>query len=222
MSRDMTVTFRGQRFQLPLRGIDTYLGAGISNSYTFGTVREMFTNDVYLRAFKDPMRCSCVLDLGSNRGIFSLIAAKVLAARLVICVDPRSKYERVHSLLSQQNDVPAAKVYWKLLGSTTTEQTDPAYVSMATIIRENHLSVIDFAKIDIEGAETEIFAEPCWLAMTQNIAMELHPEFADVTPVLKAVEHSGFQWKTTDQFGRPCNPQQAMFLYASRTGSLRP
>lgn len=222
MSRDMTVKFHGQSIQVPVRAIDSHFGSDISNSFAFGTVREMFGNDVYLRAFQDTMRCPCVLDLGCNRGMFSLIAAKVLGARIIIAVDPWSKYETVHAFLSRQDGMPSARTYWRPVGSTRTEQTDSTYISIDTIIKENDLTVIDFAKIDIEGAETEVFSEPGWLAITQNIAMELHPEFTDVIPVLEAVERSGFQSKTTDQFGRPCDPKQAMFLYASRTGSLRP
>jgi Methyltransferase FkbM domain len=223
MSQEIVVTFHGRRFSIPANAIDAHLLSGINDSFTFGTVREMYANDVYLRAFKPSLRCPCVLDLGCNRGMFSLIARKVLDARVVIGVEPEAKYQKVHQLLSSSNQMPdlPARPYWKMVGSTVTERTDSAFVSIDTLIRENNLTAIDFAKIDIEGAESEIFAEPGWLGITRNIAMELHPEFSDMTPVLKAVGQSGFEMRTTDQFGKLCDAARATFLYASRTGSLR-
>ncbi len=223
MSQDIDVTFHGRHLSIPVDAIDSHLLSGTNDSFTFGTVREMFANDVYLRAFQPSLHCRCVLDLGCNRGMFSLIAAKVLEAELIIGVEPLAKYQKVHQLLSRENGIPGAlaKPYWKMIGSTVAERLDSAFVSIATLIRENNLTVIDFAKIDIEGAESEVFSEPGWLAITQNIAMELHPEFTDIRPVLEAIAHSGLQMRTTDQFGKPCDVKRAMFLYASRTGSLR-
>ena len=41
---------------------------------------------------------------------------------------------------------------------------------------------IDLLKVDIEGAETELFrGAPAWLGMTRNIAIELHNDVADRT-----------------------------------------
>ena len=223
MSRDIAVRFHGQRFSIPVNAIDAHLGSGTNDSFTFGTVREMFANDVYLRAFKSSLRCPCVLDLGCNRGMFSLIASKVLGAELIIGVEPLAKYQKVHQLLSTRNGIPSplTKPYWRMVASSVAERNDSTLVSINTLIRENNLTAIDFAKIDIEGAESEVFSEPGWLAITRNIAMELHPEFTDIRPVLEVVARGGFEMRTTDQFGGPCDPKQAMFLYASRAGCLR-
>jgi hypothetical protein len=220
MSRDLTVIFHDHDLDIPVQAIDRAVMAGTEDSYTFGTIREMLGNDVYLRAFRRDLHCSSVLDLGSNRGIFALIGRTVLGAATVVGVEPNEKYAAVHTLLAQRNGVEPPKAYWKMVGSSTREKADSAFVSIDTLIRENNLQTIDFAKIDIEGAEAEVFSEPGWLSITQNIAMELHPQFVDVAPVLKAVEQSGFRMLTTDQFGHSCDFKDAMFLYASRDGSL--
>lgn len=220
MSRDTTVIFREHNLMIPVEAIDRVVKAGTEDSYTFGTIREMLGNDVYLRAFRRDLRCSSVLDLGCNRGIFALVGRVVLGAATVVGVEPNEKYAAVHALLAQRNGVDPTKAYWKMVGSSAREMADSAFVSIDTLIRENNLKTIDFAKIDIEGAEVEVFSEPGWLSITQNIAMELHPQFVDVAPVLKAVEKSGFRVLFTDQFGRPCDFGDAMFLYASRDGSL--
>jgi hypothetical protein len=220
MSRDTTVRFRKHGLNIPVHTIDRTVMAGSEDSYTFGTIREMLGNDVYLRAFRRDLRCSSVLDLGCNRGVFALVGRTVLGATTVIGVEPHEKYAAVRALLSQCNGVEPPKAYWKMAGSTAREKADPAFVSIDTLIRENNLQTIDFAKIDIEGAEAEVFSEVGWLSVTKNIAMELHPQFVDVSPVLAAIRKSGFRVLTTDQFGRPCALEDAMFLYASRTGSL--
>ena len=56
------------------------------------------------------------------------------------------------------------------------------HVSIDTIARDNNLLHHHSAKIDVEGKQAQICTDPAWLAMTQNIAMELHPEFAGHRP----------------------------------------
>jgi SAM-dependent methyltransferase len=220
MSRNTAVIFHEHVLNIPVQAIDRAVMAGTNDSYTFGTIREMLGNDVYLRAFQRDLHCSSVLDLGCNRGIFALIGRVVLGAETVIGVEPNEKYAAVHALLAQRNAVEPPKTYWKKVGSTSMEKADSAVVSIDTLIRENTLQTIDFVKIDIEGAEAQVFSEPGWLSITQNIAMELHPDVVDVSPVLEAVKKSGFRVLSMDQFGRPRNFKDAMFLYASRNGSL--
>lgn len=221
MSHDLTVTYRGHPLHLPLAAIDRMVNAGQDDSFSFGTIREMLGNDVYLRAFHPDLHCNTAVDLGCNRGFFALIARIVLGATVVVGVEGQAKYGPVQELLAQKNNVPPPRTYFKLVGSAEDETAKPAeFVSIQTLLRENNLATIDFAKIDIEGYEAAIFSETSWLPITQNIAMELHPHFVDTTPVIAAVSRSGFDFICTDQFGVPCKPADAMFLYASRSGAL--
>lgn len=144
-------------------------------------------------------------------------------AEIVIGVRPLFKYEKVHEMLSHRNEMPdpLTKAYRRMAVNTAPERANSAFVSIDTVIPENKLTVIDFAKIDIEGTESEVFSEPGWLAITPNIAMGPHPEFTDITPLLKAVRQGSFEIRLTDQFGKPCEAKQAIFHYASRTGALR-
>ena len=41
-------------------------------------------------------------------------------------------------------------------------------------MRENELSTIDFLKVDIEGAEREVFQNCAWIKDVGVIAIELH------------------------------------------------
>jgi hypothetical protein len=47
-------------------------------------------------------------------------------------------------------------------------------VTMETLMKETGLSVIDFLKVDIEGAENEVFQTRAWIKSVRVIAIELH------------------------------------------------
>ena len=221
MGRELAVHVRGRTIQIPAGQIDRML-AKQTPSFCFGVLREMYARDVYLRAFR-PMRCPFVLDLGSNRGLFSLLARVVLDAERVIEVEPRRLYTPVAGLLSRVNGLEpkrSVKVE-RLMTDQATEQGNPEiFVLLETLIGQFALPRIDFAKIDIEGAEAALFRNVHWLAFTQNIALELHPETTPVQPLIDAVRAGGLALRLTDDFGRTCDPEDATYLYASRTGAL--
>lgn len=63
-----------------------------------------------------------------------------------------------------------------------TDQPDGAIeaTTIGTILRESGAEVIDILKLDVEGAEKEIFSAPdChdWLARTRVLVVELHDRF---------------------------------------------
>jgi FkbM family methyltransferase len=67
-------------------------------------------------------------------------------------------------------------------------------VDPLTILRDTGLDAIDIFKIDIEGAELELFSGDCdeWLQRTRNIAIEIHtPEARDA--VFAATSRNGFR-----------------------------
>jgi len=47
-------------------------------------------------------------------------------------------------------------------------------VTMETLMKENGISTIDFLKVDIEGAEKEVFQNCTWIKNVRVIAIELH------------------------------------------------
>jgi len=48
---------------------------------------------------------------------------------------------------------------------------------MNTLMREMDIPAIDLAKIDIEGAEQEVFEDPRWLSGVKCLMIELHDRF---------------------------------------------
>jgi hypothetical protein len=222
MSRNINIRFRGHKIAVPLAEIDPML-VPLNDNPTFGNLREMCARDCYFQRLDLRPPIGVVLDLGANRGLFSLLALLVLNAEKVIGVEPHSKYEPVVKLLLEANHCkPSASVrYSKFVTSPSAEQRDPINnVSIKSILQEQRIDTFGFVKMDIEGFEKDLFSEPEWLSSVNNIAMELHQHVGDLSLIPRALERYNFRYEATDQFGHSCAIDQAMFLYASRTGAL--
>jgi FkbM family methyltransferase len=220
MGRDMTVRFGNSSLSVPLRQMDQILAAHM-DSPSFGSVREIYARNCYLKhlRLKKPLRA--VLDLGANRGMFSLLALVHLNAEVVVGVEPNTLYEPVVQLLMEANECAIGRIprYTKLISSQSTERADrDRYVSIPTIIREQSIERFSLVKIDIEGAERDLFSEPDWLSTVDNLTMELHPQFAgDLSLIPEALQRYGFSYRLSDQEGGPADIESATFLVASST-----
>lgn len=223
MSRNMTVYFGEVRLVLPLADIDQNLRSRNDNP-TFGNVRELYARNCYLHRLhlKKPQRT--VLDLGANRGMFSLLALLALKAELVVGVEPTPEYSTIFERLLEANhcDPLRAPRYTRFISSPTAERNDPSQnVSIQTILQEQNIDRIDLVKMDIEGHERVVFEEPEWLANVDNISMELHPQFGgDLSIIPEALQRYGFEYALADQEGKPAGIDSAMFLFASCVGAL--
>jgi hypothetical protein len=223
MSRNMSVHFGKSRLVLPLSDIDQHLRRWNDNP-TFGNVRELYARNCYLQRLrlKKPQRT--VLDLGANRGMFSLLALVALEADLVVGVEPMVYYTTIFEQLLEVNhcDPRRAPRYTRFIASPSAERNDPIQnVSIQTIVREQNIDRIDLVKMDIEGHEKAVFSEPEWLANVDNISMELHPQVvSDLSIIPEALRRNGFDYALTDQDGNARGVDSANFLFASRIGAV--
>jgi len=223
MSRNMTVRFGKSRVAMPLADIDQILSAHNDNP-TFGNLREIYARNCYLQRLKLRPPIGSVLDLGANRGMFSVLALVALRADRAIGVDPMPVYDRVAKLLLEANrcNPDRAFRYKKFISSPSVEEQNPGrYISIPTILREQGIGRFQLVKMDIEGHEQQVFSEPDWLASIDNLTMELHPHMAgDLSLIPEALKRFGFQYLIVDQTGNPAPIHSGMFLYASCTGAL--
>ena len=171
------------------------------------------------------MPLHAVLDLGANRGLFCLIALSVLEADIVLAVEPSEFHKPTLRLIIDANAYSESRVilYNRFVADSSEEHRDHTKsISVGRIRKEQKIDRFALVKVDIEGSEREIFGEPQWLAHVDNIAMEVHHSLAgNLEMIPYALDHYGFQYIATDQFGRDCRFEDAMYLYASCTGSLR-
>lgn len=222
MSRNMTIHFDNSEIAVPVADIDHILAARNDNP-TFGNVREIYARNCYLQNLRPKTPLRAVLDLGANRGMFSLLALVALGAETAVGVEPTPVYESVFRLLLESNHISPTRAprYLKFVSSPSVERQNPDQnVSIQTILTEQKIDRFNLVKMDIEGHERAVFAEPDWLARVDNICMEMHPFAGDLSLIPQALEHYSFEYILMDQHGKPAGMHEATFLYASRTGEL--
>lgn len=222
MSRNLTIHFESHQISLPIAEVDAVLAARKDNP-TFGNVREIYARNCYLRHLRAKKPFRSVLDLGANRGVFTLFALMVLDAEIAIGVEPISEYDSAFKLLLKANHCDGKRTprYGKFVSSPAVERENPTEcVSIQSILQEQGLEKFNLVKMDIEGNEWIVFSEPEWLSQVDNLCMELHPHTGDQSLISRALDQYGFKYIVTDQHGNAASGKDATFLYASSTGEL--
>ena len=210
--------FEHTSIYVPLDEIEQSL-LGHDETPTFGGLREMYASNVYLRGFRSGLKASNVLDLGSNRGLFLMLSAKVLKAKNAIGVEPQTYYEQGFEALKTVN-APLDCQFTRINNMVRSSQSGTG-VSIGALIEQAGIDRFHFVKCDIEGGEFNILIEDCSkLPLIDNLAMELHPEEGSVADLAGILRDSGFALCITDQFDNNTTPQYGHYLYASRTGDL--
>lgn len=137
-----------------------------------------------------------IIDLGANCGMASIYFANKFPQAKIIAVEPETenylmlkknaqKYEQIITykkgiwnktcnLIIQDNGLG----FWGFSESEATEQSSNTVsaITLSQIIKDNDLDQIDILKVDIEGAEVELFSKNAdeWLAKVRVIIIELH------------------------------------------------
>ncbi len=218
MSRDVMFHAGDKTITVPVGAMDKLL-ASHDTTPTFGSVREMYSGNAYLRPFKPGLRARTVVDLGSNRGLFVMLALTVLEADVAIGVEPQAFYDDAFEILRKANDVDQRKVH--RISAFIASASGDGRRTMDEIMEKHRLASIGFLKCDIEGGEFDVFLDNNdFLRRVDNIAMELHPSKGDPRRLVAALQSSGFDLCLTDQFGETVPVDRAHYLYASRTGQL--
>ena len=141
-----------------------------------------------------------IVDLGANIGLSSIHFANRYPDARIISVEPDPENFRL--LLLNTKAYPAitavkAAIWsadrnlsihdpgrgpWgmKVAEGSPQNQIEVRGVTMQSLIEEHGLKSIDILKIDIEGAEADVFSNSCaaWLDMVKVIVIELHDRYA--------------------------------------------
>jgi FkbM family methyltransferase len=218
----------GQDFEF---NISEFNAAG-GNGYTF--CRELFVRKMYFRAF-DKLRFSTCLDLGCNLGIVSYVMKRLGGSgSRVIAIDAQDFTG--DSFRRRVSKLPGLEFSRGVVCSNRT-LSDPDRLEAACapfgfdkrlatsiddILTSRNVSHVDLMKMDLEGAELDIFSEDAaWLAKVDNLAMETHPGEGSPKPVAERLQSNGFAVNWCSPFGYPSSIDTAGFLYASKVGALR-
>jgi FkbM family methyltransferase len=199
--------------------------------------REMYCRDVYLRTgLTMPAAGAWVVDLGANRGLFTVWAAatgaKVLAVEAQAGFGPEIRRlavgnrvaERVHVeiALAAGCRVPGSGIgdeVWRTASHASPDR--PADRSLPDLMTAYGIDRISLLKVDIEGGEFGVFApgeDLSWLDRVDQIAREVHHGFGDVGALIGSFHRKGFSVTLTDADGHPVpvSSSELSYLYCRR------
>lgn len=197
----------------------------------FALIRELYLNEKYfLTPEWRPTSGDVVVDLGANRGTFSVLCAGLGAE--VIAVEALSEFTPVFEEFAEKNGV-RDQIDYRLgllcdgYGEFDAEQTNqstfssiPAgQISITEILASRGCDRVALVKADIEGAEFRLPSdEPGLLNRAERIAMEVHPSFGDSGQLVDELKSLGFVTRLENKWGDevPSVTTPVGFLYAWR------
>jgi len=166
------------------------------------TTDELVYEQTLLReqyAFDLPFLPKTIVDAGANIGTASIYFARKYPEAKVIAVEAEASNFAVlvKNVRPYPSIIPVHAALWSRDGWIGVSEPDPATgasgewgfithegpgakvraVTMHTLMREMGISAIDLAKIDIEGAEQEVFENSEWLTGMGCLMIELHDQF---------------------------------------------
>jgi FkbM family methyltransferase len=159
--------------------------------------------DVFLRRDYDYPTCfspSTIVDVGANCGMTSVFYANRYPDATIVAIEPESSnYEALVRNTSSYSNVCAIQAaLWNEDGQVEVFPGDLGYpgwprmrnwgkwgfhvrkgtgcraLTMATLMREVGMETVDILKVDVEGAEWQIFSSCDWMDKVKLLAIELH------------------------------------------------
>jgi FkbM family methyltransferase len=175
--------------------------------------------DVFRNGFHLPPECivepRCILDLGANVGYTAAHFAVVFPKARIVAVEMDSDNaniarENLAAYLPRCELVHAA--VWTSDGETTyggseqqgyrISQLDDvssgstksvATVSISSLLDRHGIDIVDYLKMDIEGAEARVLAENTeWMQQVNAMKVEIHPP-ATIESCSKLLTNAGFE-----------------------------
>jgi FkbM family methyltransferase len=140
-----------------------------------------------------------IVDAGANIGMASIYFTHRYPEAKIIAIEAEASNFAVlaRNVRPYRAIIPVHAALWNRDGQISVAQPDPATgasgkwafvthegpgaqvraVTMRTLMREMRIPAIDLAKIDIEGAEQEVFEDTQWLNGLRCLMIELHDRF---------------------------------------------
>ena len=180
-------------------------------SFAFGLVREIWFRDLYFGPFELPDRFGCVIDLGANRGLFTLLAAAM--SDHVVAVEALVKYRAPLEANLRANDLDNVTIVNAFVGADAMlDAGGKPMLGLGQLIASCPGTSVDLLKIDIEGSEFGLDFGA--LGPVKRLAMEVHPAWGDVHRLLGDLESAGMACRLRDGSLRATdNTSEAEFIF---------
>jgi hypothetical protein len=170
-------------------------------------VREVWVRDAYLRdnwLVLPPG--GTVVDLGGNRGLFTLLALASHPQNRCITVEADASFVRlIESNLKLNGWEDRCQLHAGVIGEPlgVLETASPKDLSPAIDQQEIADSIsgrIDFLKVDIEGSEYGVLTpDSPLLQLADQVAMEVHDLQEPLEVLLRTLDDAGFEHRLIDQ-----------------------
>lgn len=199
--------------QVPAHSHAVVLRLGTTDVAAF---EHVFVNDEY--GFKLKTEPYTIVDLGANVGLAAAYFCSRYPKARVIAVEPDPEnfliLKKNAEMFSRISPVNAA--LWNRNGTVSLEQSGHGSwgirvgnkadhtsnvvraVTFTTLLKEFNIDQVDLLKVDIEGAECELFEDAgSWIDRVQMMCVELHDRFRPGCSAAFAAATRGFpvQWR---------------------------
>jgi len=184
-------SFYGKKYIWDIDQMDKICG----ETPAYGLFQELVVKNCYLKHhdFKGE-HMGTVIDLGANRGLFSLIMSKFTSQ--VISVEAEQIFCSIIKHNMVLNGISHSYVENGYVGGEgMLKKGGQPDIALSQLIEKYNIQSIDFLKIDIEGSEFEMFRNPSWLDVTQRLSMEVHLNCGNINTITDQLKRHGFLWK---------------------------
>jgi len=183
-----------------------------------------------------PETARTVVDVGANIGVASVqFRARYPDARIVACEPDPTTFAKLERTLAGDAKAELANVAvaadegerilfsspWGVVSSfqrtlAVQEEVPVRTVTLASVFRDHGFDEVDLLKVDVEGAETEVFTDPAALAQVQAIIGEIHETLIGQDAESFCAERlPGFDVHVVE---RPGGDPDVRLFYARRAG----
>jgi FkbM family methyltransferase len=190
-----------------------------SNPADLFTLEEVFGNHVYQNTLPYLGERPNIIDLGGNIGLTSLYYLIHRSKANIFIVEPNSDnfallksnlgrfvdsgqvnlvrgalWGKSCDLVIRQPDALSNSCEMREATESDSRQDFIAGLSMVDLIAQSKFQVIDLLKVDIEGAEVELFnSDISWLTQTKALAVEFHGAARGTCDFDRKIKKYGFQ-----------------------------
>jgi FkbM family methyltransferase len=162
-----------------------------SDTMVFGNV---IMDEEY--SFGLPSSANVIVDVGANIGLTAIYYAKMFPNAQIFAIEPeRSNFElMLKNVKIYSNITPIHAALWGNEGyisiaaplpgafgswgfTVSSKPGDVRAITVSSLIRDFGIDHIDLLKVDIEGAEKEVFEACDWQDRLDSIVIELHDRY---------------------------------------------
>lgn len=204
-------------------------------AYTPGA-REMYCRNVYFRTGLTMPSRGWVIDLGANRGLFSVWAA--LSGAQSVAVEAQQGFAPLIRDLAMHNGVTErVSVETRIASGVATSgaavgvvaddlrwaatshgaPARPTDLSMPGLMSKYRIDRIGLLKVDIEGGEFAVLADGedlHWLTRADQIVLEVHRDHGDAAALIERLGRLGFVIDLRDNDGEHVAAKSPDLAYA--------